>query len=212
MGPVAPTLERFGGTVDDRRALAGRQGGEPGEGADRDLAGCRGQSHGATLGELGEADADPLDGLGVRLLEVAHEVHDVGLVLGLGKHTGEDDTIAELVLEGEVSEQSLGEGLDLLGSDLGQRSDTADRVADPVGRSADAAEGLLDAGRAGVRFLGVVLELATDLLAPCLGDAHPGDLRLGAGEAEKHDKLVQKGGGIVAGFRHGANIGTRFGR
>jgi hypothetical protein len=56
----------------------------------------------------------------------------------------------------------------------------------------------LDAGRAGVRLAGVVVELTSDLFTPGLRDAHPGDLRLGSSEPEKRDELVQKGSTIVA--------------
>ena len=121
-----------------------------------------------------------------------------GLVLGLGEHAGEDHAVPQLVLEGQVAEETLGERLGLLGGHLGERGDATDGVTEDVRGAAELTEGVLDAGRAGVGLAGVLLELTADLVTPGLGDTHPGDLRLGAGQAEKGDELVLEGLGCCA--------------
>lgn len=144
----------------------------------------------------------------MRLLEVVHQVHDIRLVERLGQHPGEDHAVTQLVLEAEVSEESLGEGLDLLSGHLGERGHPTDGVGEDVGRPAETADGVLDAGRAGVGLAGVVLELAADLVTAGLGHTRPGNLGLCAGETEKGDKLVQKGVGIGSCSRHAFHVDT----
>jgi hypothetical protein len=97
--------------------------------------------------------------------------------------------VLQLVLQREVAEQRLGEGLALLQVGLGQRGDPSGGGVDDVRHAALFPQHPGDRRRTEPAVVGVLGELALHRLGPGLGPAGLGDLDLGLGETEQGAEL-----------------------
>jgi hypothetical protein len=197
---VAQLADGGDGAVEARGEGAGRVEARPLEGADGHLGGTGPQGGGATHGDLGQAGGDPLDGGGVGQLDPLQDGDDLGAVSRLGEDLGEHGPVVQLVLEGEVAVEGLLEGRGLLEQRLGRRGEAGEHRADVVGRAAEVADGVVEQLEALTALVGVLTQLALEVLGRGLGPTGLGDRDLGLGEAVQVCELLDElSGGVHVG-------------